>query len=361
MAEGNKTEKATAKKRRDERKKGNIFKSQDVISVATLVGAYAVIRIFAEDIVEQLTRYMTLSFGIASTPGVQLEEAGAELVIQAVMVLVKTTGVLLAVVILCGLVATLAQTRLLVSGESLKPKFSRINPLEGIRRLFSVRGVVEALKNIIKVIILLVLVYNTLRDMFSESSKYLYTDIASAVRYFFDITLSLIFRIILAYVVIAAADYFFQWWEYERQMKMTKQEVKEEYKQLEGNPQIKSKIREIQRRMAQSRMMQQVPQADVVIRNPTHFAVALRYDPEKDSAPVVLALGQDELALRIVKTAEENNVAVIENPPLARSLYANTELNKQIPPELYNAVAEVLVYIFKLNDDKRLENRLARK
>jgi flagellar biosynthetic protein FlhB len=135
---------------------------------------------------------------------------------------------------------------------------------------------------------------------------------------------------------------------------MSKQEIKEEYKQTEGDPQVKGKIKEVQRQRAQTRMMQQVPQADVVIRNPTHFAVALRYKPETDNAPIVLAKGQDELALRIVQVAEENHVAVMENVPLARALYAQTELNREIPPELYGAVAEVLVYIFRLNEDQKI-------
>ena len=149
---------------------------------------------------------------------------------------------------------------------------------------------------------------------------------------------------------MAALDFMYQWWDYERQLKMSKQEIKEEYKQTEGDPQVKGKIKQIQRERAQRRMMQQVPSADVVIRNPTHFAVALRYKPEQDAAPIVLAKGQDELALRIVKIAEENKVAVIENVPLARSLYASTELDCEIPPELYAPVAEVLVYIFKLDN-----------
>lgn len=150
-------------------------------------------------------------------------------------------------------------------------------------------------------------------------------------------------------MVLAALDYLYQWWDYEREMKMSKQEVKEEYKQIEGDPQIKGKIKEMQRRMAQQRMMQQVPQADVVIRNPNHFAVALRYKLGVDSAPVVLAKGMDELALRIVRVAEEHSVVVIENVPVARALYAQTELNHEIPPELYSAVAEVMVYIYKLD------------
>ena len=155
--------------------------------------------------------------------------------------------------------------------------------------------------------------------------------------------------IVLAFAVVAALDYFYQWWDYERQLRMSKQEIKEEYKQTEGDPQIKGKIKENQRKMAQRRMMQQVPKADVVIRNPTHFAVALRYDPDRDNAPIVLAKGQDELALRIVRVAEENKVEVVENVPLARALYAQAELDREIPPELYGAVAEVLVYIFKLS------------
>ena len=143
---------------------------------------------------------------------------------------------------------------------------------------------------------------------------------------------------------------FYQWWDYERQLRMSKQEIKEEYKQMEGDPQVKGKIKDVQRRMAQSRMMQQVPKADVVIRNPTHFAVALRYHPETDGAPIVLAKGQDELAGRIVRKAEEHHIAIIENVPLARALYATAELNREIPPELYNAVAEVLVYLYRLRN-----------
>jgi flagellar biosynthetic protein FlhB len=170
----------------------------------------------------------------------------------------------------------------------------------------------------------------------------------------FDAAISMIERVIVAFVALAALDFFYQWWEYERQMKMSKQEVKEEYKQTEGDPQVKGKIRDLQRQRARNRMMQQVPQADVVIRNPTHFAVALRYKPEKDNAPVVLAKGQDELALRIVKVAEEHGVTVIENVPLARALYAQAELDREIPPALYGAVAEVLVYIFRLNDKQQI-------
>ena len=250
--------------------------------------------------------------------------------------------------------ATFAQTRLLVSGELLRPKFSRLNPLEGFKRLFSLKSVINALKGILKITILMIIIYFSLTGMFHESSKYLYSDIRAAGAHLFDVGMGMVVRIVIAFVALAAADFLYQWWDYERQIRMSKQEIKEEYKQMEGDPQIKGKIKEMQRRRAQSRMMQQVPQSDVVIKNPTHFAVALRYHPDEDNAPIVLAKGQDELALRIVKTAEENGVAVVENVPLARALYAQTDLDQEIPPSLYNEVAEVLVYIFRLNEKNQL-------
>ena len=150
---------------------------------------------------------------------------------------------------------------------------------------------------------------------------------------------------------LAFFDYLYQWWDYERQLRMSKQEIKEEYKQTEGDPQVKGKIKQIQRQRAQQRMMQQVPQADVVIRNPTHFAVALRYKPDQDNAPVVVAKGMDELALRIVKVAEEHQVATVENVPLAHALYDRAPLDREIPPDLYGPVAEVLVYVLKLDQE----------
>lgn len=353
MAEGSKTEKATPKKRRDERKKGNVFLSQDAVSVTTLLGACAVLWLLAGTIVRELSAFMTAciaacggSLSVADQVR-ELERQGILLLVQSVLPLLLTTAV-------CAIAATFAQTRMLVSGELLKPKFSRINPLQGIKRLFSLKSVIDALKGIIKIGLLLVIIYFTIQALVQESYKYLYTDLQAACLHLFDCAKDMVIRIAIAFIAIAALDFLYQWWDYERQLRMSKQEIKEEYKQTEGDPQVKGKIKQIQRERAQRRMMQQVPSADVVIRNPTHFAVALRYKPEQDAAPVVLAKGQDALALRIVKVAEEHKVAVIENVPLARSLYASTELDREIPPELYGPVAEVLVYIFRLNNDKRL-------
>ena len=351
---GEKTEKATPKRRRDERKKGNVLMSKDVTAVATLIGSYAIVQIMADSILEHLDQFLALCFSYIGTGDVGvIANSLSTLYQQALLAFVSICAPFLLVTALITVVSTFFQTRLLVSGELLKPKFDRLNPLNGIKRLFSLRSIIEALKGILKITILLVLIVNYFRGILTDFPRFLELDLFHACGILFQDILSLVIQIIVAFVAIAGLDYLYQWWDYERQMKMSKQEIKEEYKQLEGDPQVKGKIKQIQRQRAQQRMMQQVPKADVVIRNPTHFAVALRYDEKNDRAPVVLAKGMDELALRIVKAAEEHHVSVVENVPLARALYASTDLEREIPPELYGAVAEVLVYVMKLNQKSR--------
>ena len=348
-AEGNKTEKATPKKRRDERKKGNVFMSRDAVAVAGLLGTFGVLWLLTNTFAEQLGGFMILCL---TSVGREVQDVGSlvgEMSVEAIVAVAKTVGIVAAAAILCAVAATFAQTKFLVSTESMKPKFSRLSPLQGFKRLFSLKSLVETLKNLIKIVILMAIVFLSIRDMFLESSRYLYTDLAVAVAHLVEVAWGMVVRICIAFVAVAALDFFYQWWDYEKNMMMTKQEVKEEYKQMEGDPQVKGKIKEIQRRRAQQRMMQQVPSADVVIRNPTHVAVALRYKPDKDDAPVVVAKGLDELALRIVSVAEENGVAVIENVPLARGLYADAPMDQMIPMEFYGPVAEVLVYVLKLD------------
>ncbi|BDF72407.1 flagellar biosynthesis protein FlhB [Oscillospiraceae bacterium] len=349
MPEGNKTEKATPKKRRDERKKGNVFLSNDAVAVASLIGCFAVLRLTAGSTVAQLDRFFGLCMDLAGAPpaGGSADFLGT-LVWEGAKTLALTVGPILAAAVLSAVAATFLQTKLLVSGDSIKPKFSRLSPLQGVKRLFSLRSLVEALKGTLKIAVLLVIIYRYLRGILGTFSNYLYLDLTAACAHLFDETFSLVVQIAVVFTVLAGFDFFYQWWEYERQMRMSKQEVKEEYKQMEGDPQIKGKIKETQRKMAQSRMMQKVPQADVVVRNPTHVAVALRYRPETDPAPVVLAKGLDELALRIVKVAGEHGVAVVENVALARALYPAAELDREIPPEFYGAVADVLVYLYRV-------------
>lgn len=350
MADGQKTEKATPKKRRDERKKGNVFFSNDAVSVAVLLVGIAVLAWGAPLAEEQIRRFFHLCISMAGSRQTWEFSGAGQLAVQFLKALAWSAGPLLGASAVTGVAATFLQTKMLVAGEALRPKFSRIDPIQGFKRLFSLRSLVEAFKGILKILVLLYLIYSFLRGVVDTLPKLMFTDVSAGGSYLMDLGIQMTIRIAVAYAVLAAADFLYQWWDYERQLRMSKQELKEEYKQTEGDPQVKGRIKELQRKMAQSRMMQNVPQADVVIRNPTHFAVALRYRPEKDAAPVVLAKGQDSLALRIVKVAEESKVAVVENVPLARALYAAGEVGREIPPELYNAVAEVLVYLYRLND-----------
>ena len=353
MADGQKTEKATPKKRRDERKKGNIFFSNDAVSVAVLIVSLATLALTLPMAAEHIRQFFLLCLSMAGPADSQLLYAGSgQVMLQFLEALAWSAGPLLAASALAGVAATFFQTKMLVAGEALRPKFSRIDPIQGMKRLFSLRSVIEALKGLLKIAVLLYLIYRFLTGVVDIFPKFLSTDLSSSCAYLADLAIEMSIQIAVAYAVLAAADVLYQWWEYERQIRMSKQEIKEEYKQMEGDPQVKGKIKELQRKMAQSRMMQKVPEADVVIRNPTHFAVALRYKPEKDLAPLVLAKGQDALALRIVQLAEEAHVAVVENVPLARALYASTEIGQQIPPEFYNAVAEVLVYLYRLNPEQ---------
>lgn len=348
---GSKTEKATPKKRRDQRKEGNVFQSKDVVTVLTLFGSFYILRLMFPKIYETVRSFMIqfLEF-VGTVSDVNGGQLGAVPMMVAKALVATILPVLLASVVL-AILGTGVQTRFLVSRKSVTPQLKRLNPLSGIKKLFSLQNVIELIKSILKIIILIAVIYNIVLEDMVQVVRTMDMDILMSGAFMLNMVMTLVLRICMAFIVIAALDFMYQWWEYERKLKMSKQEVKEEFKQTEGDPKIKSRIRNIQMQRARERMMQSVPGADVVIRNPTHFAVALKYDADAGyNAPVVLAKGQDELALRIVKVAEENGVAVVENPPLARGIYATTDLSQEIPQEYYGAVAEVLVYVYKMNN-----------
>ena len=347
---GEKTEKATPKKRRDQRKEGNVFQSKDVVTVVSLFGSFYILKLLFPKIYETVRAFMIDFIGFAGTVTDASQEQINEIGLMVVVAIVKTILPLLLITSVLAIVATGAQTKFLVSGKSIRPQFKRLNPIEGIKKLFSLQNMVELIKSILKIIILIAVIYNIVIDDMVQVVRTMDMDIIVSGTYMLEMVMTLVLRICIAFLAIAALDFMYQWWEYERKLKMSKQEVKEEYKQTEGNPEIKSRIRNIQNQRARQRMMQAVPGADVVVRNPTHFAVALKYDADRWGAPVVLAKGQDELALRIVRVAEESGVAVIENPPLARGIYASTDLAQEIPQEFYGAVAEILVYVYKMNN-----------
>ena len=353
MAADSKTEKATPKKRRDERKKGNIFHSTDVVNVVLVFGAFYLLKLLLPFIYRTAGGFLERFLGYAgSVTQITSDNAGQfcmELLTAAAKIILPFAMICMAL----GVAATGIQTRFLFTAKNFYPKFNRISPIQGIKKLFSLKNAVELLKNLLKVAVLVAILYFLLKADMSNVLRMMDMPIQTSAAYILEMVMEMILRISMVFAVIAFADYLFQRWDYERRIRMSKQEVKEEFKQTEGNPEIKGRIRDVQRQRARMRMMQAVPDADVIIRNPTHYAVALTYDIDHDNAPVVVAKGQDELALRIVKVGQEHQVTIIEDKPLARGLYAQTELNQEIPAEFYGAVAEILVYVYKINKKMR--------
>ncbi len=353
MADDSKTEKATSKKRRDERKEGNVFQSTDVVSVVFVLVAFLSLQfifpIMHDTIVEFTTYCIFLVGNLEIAKQSDISAKAMDFVIAAAICIIPFGLICMT----CGVLLHGIQTKFLFVAKQFYPKFNRLSPLQGIKKLFSLKSVVELIKNLIKVSILATILYTMLIEYIISVVRTMDMSIHASVGFVFELCMNIVFRVTIIFAFIAFFDYLYQKWEYERNIRMSKQEIKEEYKQMEGDPQIKGKIREMQRQRAMSRMMQAVPNADVIIRNPTHFAVALVYDKDKSAAPIVVAKGQDELALRIIQIGEENNVVIVENKPLARAIYAETELNHEIPAEYYGAVAEILVYVYKLNNKMR--------
>ncbi|MBO7178990.1 MAG: flagellar biosynthesis protein FlhB [Clostridia bacterium] len=351
---GEKTEKATPKKRRDERKKGNVFLSKDAVTAVSLIASFYALKVFASTIFTGVQDLVRRYISLAGTTEVFASSDIATTFTDLGLVFLKCAMPLVLVSALVAVVVTMAQTKMLFSPKAFAPKFNRINPLNGIKKMFSMRAIVELLKSLFKIVVLLYVVYTVLIDEVVTLPTLIDMTPVSAINKTGEIIMDVVLKSGIAFVFLAAADYLYQWWDYEKNMKMSKQEIKDEYKQIEGNPQIKGRQRNLQQQRSRQRMMQNVPEADVVIRNPTHFAVALKFDRDKDRAPRVVAKGMDQLALRIVKVAEENDVYVTEDKPLARALYDAVEVGDEIPEEFYKAIAKILAFVYNLkNKDKK--------
>ncbi len=349
MAGEDKTEKATPKKRRDARKEGDVLQSKEIVIAVSVLGMFVAMRLLMGHITENVLAYSSSVFSRIGSFQVNADNY-MSLFIDVATVYIMTVGPICAIALLLGIIPTLAQTRGLFTMKATQPKFSRLNPLSGIKKLFSMQSIVGILKGLLEVIIITVIVYSEISGRMPKFIALTNAGIMQSMSYAMTSIYDLVMTICILLVFVAAADYLFQWWQFEKKLKMSKQEVKEEYKQTEGDPQVKSKIKQRQRQMAMARMMQEVPKADVVIRNPTHYAVALKYDQDANRAPQVVAKGKDYLALRIIKIAEENDVYITTDPPLARTLYSTVELGREIPVELYNAVAEVLTVVYKVKN-----------
>lgn len=351
MASGSdqeKTEKATPKKREEARRKGEVPKSKEVSSTVVFLAILGVLFFFGPYLLKQIVGMMQGFLSQTTSVSVTLSNLNL-LTMQAAYQMVMILAPILAMAFIAGILGNVLQFGFLWTGETLVMDFNKINPVKGFGRIFSKRTLMEMLKSCAKIFIVGYLAYSVVEKEFSENLLTLADmDVWAILIYIFRISFKILLHVLWFLIVLSLLDYAFQRWQYEEQLKMTKQEVKDEFKQREGDPHIKARVRAIQREMAKKRMLSEVPHADVVITNPTHLAVAMKYDAAKGPAPCVVAKGADFLAQKIRDIAEEHHVPLVEDKPLAQALFKGVKVGGLIPEELYRAVAEILAYVYGL-------------
>ena len=349
---GEKTEPATQKKLTDARKEGKVARSKELSAAFALIVLFLCLKIFVSYVGQKFLGIFQMIYGNMSdfvkiNEGSLSTAAVSALIYQVVIQMLLTMLPFLLFGFAVAFLVSIVQVGWTVSAKPMKPELSKFNPINGFKRMFSKDSVFELVKSIIKVAIIIYIAYTAIRD--NESKLFVLYDISlkQAVGLVGNLVLDVGLKISLVYLVIGIADFAYQKFKFKDDMKMTKQEVKDEYKNTEGDPQIKGRQRRKMQEVSQKRMMQDVPKADVVITNPTHYAVAVQYDAETSPAPIVIAKGADYVAQKIKEVAKDNHIEIVENKPLARMLYANVDIGAQIPPELYQAVAEGLVLVYK--------------
>ena len=347
-----KTEEPTSKKLSDARKEGQVAKSQELISGAMLFCLFIAIKLFGGYLANSFIKVFYRNYGYISTYTVQKPEIGnlSSMFGRAMLDILLMTLPIFAFGIVVAFLLNVFQVKWQVTSKPLQPKFNRLNPVSGFKKIISMEKLFELIKAVAKIIVIFWVAYSTLMDEI-DKLKILYDlELVPAVVYISNFVINMGIKISAVYLLIGFADFIYQKLKFKKDMKMSKQEVKDEYKQQEGDPQVKGKIKSKMRETSMRRMMQKMPDADVVITNPTHFACAIQYDKEKAAAPVLIAKGADHLAQKLKDIAKEHNVPIVENKPLARMLYYNVELDAEIPQELYQMTAEVLAYVYQLKN-----------
>ena len=350
FAGGEKTEEPTAKKRADARKKGQVGRSQELNTAFVLLIAYFSLKLLWDTIYLEIASYTTYVFANLNQP-VDTENI-VRLFIGIMEILAKTALPIMLFIMLIGLAVNFFQVGLNFNTEAIEFKLDKLNPINGFGRIFSKRSLVELAKSFFKILVIGFFLYRFIHEQIIAMPQFMFFDLTTSLALVAEIIFQMAFIVIGVIMIMAVADYGYQNWQTTQDLKMTKQEVKDEMKQTEGDPQIKGKIRQKQRQMAMARMMKEVPKADVIITNPTHYAVALAYEKGM-VAPTVLAKGQDLVAQRIKELGREARVPIVENKPLARTLYAAVQVGDAVPQELYQAVAEVLAYVYRLKHARR--------
>ena len=352
---GEKTEPATSKKLNDIRKEGQVAKSKELITAVSLMSLFIILKIYLSKLGTGLIDVYTQVYNSISKVvddsynGLPIRTAGS--VMQQVIIdMIKLVIPILLVAIVIAILGNMLQQKWMVTAKPLQPKFSKISPISGFKRMFSVRQLVELIKSIAMISIIMIVVYNTVKSKMNILLTFYDVGLNTALSTIGSIIIDLGIKISAVFLIVGFADLFYQRIKFKNDNMMTKQEIKDEFKNTEGDPQVKGQIKRRMQEVSRGRMMQQLPEADVVITNPTHFAVALKYEPDAGKAPVVIAKGADYLAFQIKDKAKEYNIAIVENKPLARILYHNIDIGMEIPPELYQAVAEILAVVMRTNN-----------
>lgn len=350
---GEKTEQPTAKKLSDARKEGQVAKSKEITMAISLLFMFVFLKIYVGSFgtkfleIFHATYNKIPDFASLVAGGMPIWDM-AVLFRQELFQMMLMMAPFFLIALGIGIGCEVYQVRWEPTGKPLAPKFNKMNPINGVKRIFSLNSLMELLKSVGKVLLIGFVVYSSLKKNWRLLFSLLDMDLFSGIEMMGNFILNTAIKICAVYLVIGFIDLFYQKWKFKDDMKMTKQEVKDEFKQSEGDPQIKGKIRQRMMQASRRRMMQDLATADVVITNPTHFAVAIKYDANLYDAPFVVAKGCDHLAAKIKESARENKIEIVENKPLARMLYYNVEIGSVIPPELYKAVADILAYVYKL-------------
>lgn len=348
---GERTEKATQKRRQDERKKGNVFQSRDICVALNLLVMFVTLKFLGGYLYKYIQQTMVLFFKGAGN----LKSLNYETISKITTLAIGRTIVpVLPLLLISGITFFLIsgfQTRFIFNTKRLEFKLNRLNPISGIKNFFSIRSYAQLIKSILVIVVVGLVIYSGINNFSEGLLSYYSMPVAQTVYYVADSVFSLFIKVCAVVVAIGVFDYFYQWWQYEKNIRMTKQEIKEEFKMMEGDPAIKSELKNRQRKIASARMIQKVPKADVIIVNPQHYAVALKYDIHKNDAPVVIAKGRNYVALKMKEVAAEHGIKIEENPPLARALYKSVDIDCEIPPEFYQAVAEVLSYVYSVGEN----------
>ncbi|MEW5703035.1 MAG: flagellar biosynthesis protein FlhB [Pseudomonadota bacterium] len=342
-----KTEEPTHKKLKDARQKGQVANSREVNHWFMILGLTLIVLVFAPGMLADL-RHALVGF-LEMPHAVSPDGAGfMEVIWRALGEVARALLLPMFLLIALALTAGFVQSGYVVAAERIKPSLEKISLLKGIKRLFSMRAIMEFIKGVLKLVAVGTVITFLMIPEFGRLDRLIGLSIPGILETLDSLAIRVLIGVLAIVTVIAGLDYFYQRYNFLKQMRMTRQEVKDEFKQTEGDPIIKSRLRQLRMERAQRRMMASVPESDVVITNPTHYAIALKYDMETMEAPRLLAKGIDSLALRIREVAKENDIPIVENPPLAQALYAGVEIDQEISPEHYKAVAEIIAYIMKL-------------